>query len=135
MAQRSWAKGSLCTRRTFFALVFLTLIVLCCAGCLTWKSSDGTRHHLILGVGLVAVKESPDQTATALRANTLGLAVHPTGVALGYQSLQVTTFAPDWQGLVNVSCTPGQPLTVQGQSPGALLPAPSEAPLLQEETP
>ncbi|MBM4284750.1 MAG: hypothetical protein FJ128_05820 [Deltaproteobacteria bacterium] len=99
------------------AAFLLILAAGAAAGCASWTAADGTRHTLVLGFGLVSTKEAPDGKATALRAQTLGLAVRPGGLALGYQSLQQTTIAPDWQGIVQVSATPGQPLTVEGHGP------------------
>jgi hypothetical protein len=90
-------------------------------GCISWNSADGTRHTLIVGLGLVSTKTAADQSATAFRCNTLGLAIQgggaPGGLVLGYQSLQQTQIPPEWQGLVQVNSTPGQPLTVEGHGP------------------
>lgn len=101
-------------------ILILLTITMCSAGCLSWHSADGTRHTLILGIGLVSTKEAPDGSATALRANTLGLAVRPPhgGVVLGYQSLHVTSIPPEWEGLIQVNAAPGQPLIVEGHASG-----------------
>ena len=106
--------------------LFLVILIICAAGCLSWHAADGTRHTLVLGVGLVSTKEAPDGSATALRAQTLGLALRPPqgGLVLGYQSLHVTSIPPEWEGIIQVDATPGQPLTVQGHAPaGEPLPA------------
>lgn len=100
-------------------LIFFTSFTLL-SGCVSWNSADGTRHTLVLGIGLISTKTAPDQSATAIRSNTLGLAVGgggPSGgLVLGYQSLQQTSISPDWQGVVQVNAAPGQPLTLEGHA-------------------
>ena len=115
------------------SLLLLTLAV-CCSGCLSWHAADGTRHTLVLGIGLVSTKEAPDGSATALRANTLGLALRPPhgGLVLGYQSLHVTSIPPEWEGIIQVDATPGRPLSVEGHAP-AREPFPSANALAQRE--
>ena len=99
--------------------LLLVALITCSSGCLSWHSADGTRHTLILGIGLVSTKEAPDRSATALRAHTLGLALRPPngGLVLGYQSLHVTAIPPEWEGVIQVNSTPGHPLTVEGHAP------------------
>ncbi len=120
------------------ALLLITLIA-CCSGCLSWTAADGTRHTLILGLGLVSTKEAPDQSATAMRCQTLGLAVCTGsphgGLVLGYQSLHQTQISPEWQGVVQVSATPGQPLTVEGRAPEKVPASPATASLQGEACP
>lgn len=107
--------------QVLFLLILMTSLALVSSGCVSWNAADGTRHTLVLGVGLVSSKSLPDQSAAAFRCTTLGLAVQgggpPGGLVLGYQSLQQTQIAPQWQGLVKVSAAPGQPLTVEGHGP------------------
>ncbi len=108
----------------------VTLLLLTLAaggsGCCSWQSADGTRHTLIVGIGLVSTKTTPDQSATALRTQTLGLAVRtgpPSGgLVLGYQNLQQTAIAPDWQGVVQVNAAPGEPLMMTGPGDAPLGP-------------
>ena len=101
-----------------FPLLFLVWSTFQAIGCVSWPSSDGTRHTLVLGLGLVSTKASPDNTATAMRCQTIGLAVQTGpphgGLVVGYQNLQQTDIAPQWQGVIQVSDTPGQPLKVEG---------------------
>lgn len=98
-------------------LAALLLLIGATAGCASWTAADGTRHTLVIGFGLVSTKEAPDGGATAVRAQTLGLAVRPSGLVLGYQNLQQTTISPEWQGVLQVSAAPGQPLMVEGHGP------------------
>jgi hypothetical protein len=88
---------------------------------LSWQSGDGTRHNLILGFGLVSTKHHPDNSANVMRAQTLGLAIRTGapqgGLVLGYQSIQQTQIAPNWQGIMQVNATPGEPLKVEGHGP------------------
>lgn len=103
--------------RATVPLAGLLLVSISCTGCVSWQSREGTRHTLILGFGIVSAKSSPGHTATAVRSHTLGVSVHTgspyTGVVVGYQSLQQTVLVPEWQGIIEVSATPGQPLRVE----------------------
>lgn len=111
---------SRCTQVLLF-IVTLFSSALLCSSCLSWKSADGTRHTLIVGLGLVSTKNSPDDSATAIRSHTLGMAVRTgstnPGLALGYESLQLTEISPKWEGIVGVSAIPGQPLIVDAYKP------------------
>ena len=113
-------------------LIFLTSFALL-SGCISWSSADGTRHTLVLGLGLVSTKTAANQSATVIRSNTLGLAIRgggpSRGLVLGYQSLQQTSISPDWQGVAQVTSAPGQPLTLEGHAsiPQATAPATSSS--------
>jgi hypothetical protein len=104
-----------------WSLVLFISTVLSLSGCVSWQTADGTQHTLVLGFGLISTKNGPDQSATAYRCQTLGLAVRTggpnNGLVIGSQNLQQTQIAPDWQGIVQVSATPGQPLIVEGHAP------------------
>lgn len=125
--------------RVLFLLILLTSLALGSSGCISWNTADGTRHTLVLGVGLVSSKNLPDQSATAFRSTTLGLAVQtggaPAGVVLGYQSLQQTQISPEWQGLAKVSVAPGQPLTLEGHGPDLPAAVPATHMRQEEEMP
>jgi hypothetical protein len=109
-------------RKLWLPLLFLVWSTFQTTGCVSWQSSDGTRHTLVLGLGIVSTKASPDNTATAMRCQTIGVAVQTGqphgGVVIGYQSLQQTDIASQWQGVIEVSSTPGQPLIVKGGNAG-----------------
>lgn len=101
------------------ATILLTLLILVTGpGCLSWTTADGTSHTVVIGIGLISQKESPDHAATTLRCQTLGLAVRAGspngGLVLGYQNLQQTAIGPEWQGVVQVTATPGEPMTITG---------------------
>jgi hypothetical protein len=125
--------------RTPLPLVLFISIFLLLSGCVSWQAADGTRHTLVLGLGLVSTKSGPDQSAAAYRCQTLGIAVRTggpnSGLALGYQSLQQTQIAPDWQGIVQVSATPGQPLIVEGHAPQVTSTATAANPGTEERMP
>lgn len=119
-------------------IIFFTSVILL-SGCVSWNSADGTHHTLVLGLGLISTKTSPDQSATAIRSNTLGLAVGGGGPAgglvLGYQSLQQTSISPDWEGVVQVNAIPGQPLTLEGHASLPQAAAPATTNIQGEEIP
>ncbi|MFI5330826.1 MAG: hypothetical protein ACHQ2F_07295 [Desulfobaccales bacterium] len=125
------------TETVRWLILFPSFILL--SGCVSWNSADGTRHTLVLGLGLISTKTSPDQSATAIRSNTLGLAVGgggPSGgLVLGYQSLQQTSISPDWQGVVQVNAAPGQPLTLEGHATVPQAGAPTTTNIKGEQIP
>lgn len=116
-------------KAAFWLILFTSFTLL--SGCVSWNSADGTRHTLVLGLGLISTKTAPDQSATVIRSNTLGLAIRgegpSRGLVLGYQSLQQTSISPDWQGVAQVNSAPGQPLTLKGHAsvPQAIAPVTS----------
>lgn len=60
------------------------MIAVAIAGC-SWRGADGTRHQVILGVGLVSTHTQPGVTAQDFRS--LGLLACSNGGALGYTRL------------------------------------------------
>ena len=123
----------------FIGMLFTMAYLWMGSGCVSWTAADGTRHTLILGLGLVSTKEAPDRSATAMRCQTLGLAVRTGaphgGLVLGYQSLHQTQISPEWQGVIEVNAAPGQPLTVEGHAPEGASVSPATASLPGEGCP
>lgn len=64
------------------------------AGCCHWTDKSGTRHTLIIGVGVVSVNESKPEAAQVTRANALGIIADAGGVTVGAAS-HFTTAVPD----------------------------------------
>ncbi len=115
-------------RSTTRAHLLLLVLALCCGSCASWQSADGTRHTLILGVGLVSTKSAPGHAATAVRSHILGLTVQGSphaGIVVGYQSLQQTVIPSEWEGVLEIETIPGYLLKVEGHTPACppLLPA------------
>jgi hypothetical protein len=99
-------------------------VAMAAAGCLATLTSclrttdpDGTTHHLILGFGVVSVKEAPRKAMTVTSANVVGVHVSDQPgmkVGFGYSSSVVTAVsenAPDLRA--EVSKRPFGPLVVE----------------------
>jgi hypothetical protein len=71
----------------------LCLIIAGGTGCCSWTDKSGTRHVLIVGVGIVSVNDSTPTAATVTRAHALGLTADQGGIAAGYSS-SFTTAVP-----------------------------------------
>jgi len=77
----------------------------------TIPGRDGTAHHLIIGIGIVSVKEPKNPAVTASRSHAVGISVtdRPTlRFSLGYSALLVTSVAEGAKDVrVEVAQTPG----------------------------
>jgi hypothetical protein len=91
-------------------------------GCLHIKDADGTTHHIIVGVGVVSVKEAPNRAMTVTSANVVGLYVTDqpgASACLGYSSNLVTTVADGAENIVaEVRRDPFAPLRVETPNAG-----------------
>jgi hypothetical protein len=62
-------------------------------GCCSWTDKSGTRHVLIVGIGIVSVNKSKPAAATVSQTHALGITISDqTGVdfGIGYSSAFVT---------------------------------------------
>lgn len=84
-------------------------------GC-SWTDRSGTRHVLIVGVGVVSVNNSKPSAATVTRANALGIAADQGGVAAGYSS-RFTTSVPEGAEDVRIEASqrPFAPIHIEVQ--------------------
>lgn len=71
------------------------------SGCFTWRGSDGTRHTLVVGIGVVSQQGDdggPQITETRTLGVTARLDAGPSGFAVGYQDRHEVLVPKDWQG-------------------------------------
>jgi hypothetical protein len=86
-------------------------------GCIPFQS-NGTRHYVIVGFGVVSVPatNAPNTQVTKSQAIGLILSDQPgTKVGIGYSSSTVVQIATNQNILVEVSDHPAQPLKVKTQ--------------------
>jgi hypothetical protein len=94
MGLGAWPRQRIGWVRYSASAAVTALICGCLSGCLKVNDADGTTHHVILGFGVVSVKQAPDNAMTVTNSNVLGLHVTDqsgTKVGLGYSSTLTTT--------------------------------------------
>ena len=88
-------------------LVVTTLVAILISGCcLPLASSDDTKKHLIIGVGLVSVNDGAPDAAVATSVKSLGVSVtNQPGLkgSVGYASSKVVTIAKGASVTIEVS--------------------------------
>lgn len=76
----------------------------------SWVGKDGTRHTLVLGVGVISTKEITKDKATITQSSLLGLTLRAspttTGIMLGYEHNLVTQIPRYWNGHFGLELTP-----------------------------
>lgn len=95
----------------------LCLVALCAGtGCCHWTDKSGTRHTLIIGVGVVSVNESKPEAACVTRANVLGISADAGGLTAGLSS-RFSTSVPDGAEDVRIEASqkPFAPLKIEVQ--------------------
>lgn len=102
-------------------IAMLVALACCGAGCLSvpWNASDGSRHYLVIGVGVLSIPGSTQDPNTAavaaVRAKTLGIAAgtFPGGhMAIGYSSYLSTVAPVDRDVIVEIEGKAGGGLSV-----------------------
>lgn len=97
--------------------LFLCLaLLLGLTGCCRWTDKSGTRHTLIIGVGVVSVNESKPEAAQVIRANALGITADAGGVTAGLSS-RFTTAVPSGAEDVRIEASqkPFAPIKIEIQ--------------------
>jgi hypothetical protein len=74
--------------RTAWPALLSSCLILCLglSGCCKWTDKSGTRHTLIIGIGVVSVNESKPEAAQVVRASALGISAGTGGFTAGYSS-------------------------------------------------
>jgi hypothetical protein len=88
-------------------LLFLT-------GCVP-LSSNGTRHYVIIGFGIVSVPLTNSPAAQVVKSQAIGLSINDqpgTKLSIGYMDSTVINVQTNTNILIEVSKLPGQPLKV-----------------------
>ena len=100
----------------------LPLLLLACtvASC-SWVGKDGTRHSLVLGIGILSTKEQVSGAAMVTKTSVLGLAMQANpamrGLIVGYSESLLTQIPPRWEGHLSISKSSGKPLRIQSSFP------------------
>ena len=88
------------------ALIVLSLAATSCS----WVGRDGTRHTIVLGVGVLSTKEIVKDKATVTQSSLLGLTLRAsptsTGLLFGYEQSLVTQIPKEWNGHLSLDLTP-----------------------------
>lgn len=81
------------------------------SGCFTTK--DGTRHHIVLGLGVVSVKEA--EGSSVKRSTVLG-ANFDHGVMLGLESSQEVLIKTNANVIIEIETQPWKRINVEQSS-------------------
>jgi hypothetical protein len=97
-------------------LILLFPFCLGLPGCCCWTDNSGTRHTLIIGLGVVSVNESKSEAAQVVRANALGVIADAGGFTAGFSS-RFTTSVPAGAEDVRIEASqqPFAPLKIEVQ--------------------
>lgn len=90
-------------------------------GCVSWKGADGTRHMLVVGIGVISQSEKTASNATVTDTCFFGLGARTggpnRGIVVGYQSSHETNIPPDWSGAFQTRAVLSKPAWEQIQRP------------------
>lgn len=85
------------------------------AGC-SWTDQSGTRHVVIVGLGVVSVNDAKPSAATVTRTQALGVAADQGGIMAGYSSRFATTVPDSAEDVrIEASQRPFAPIYVEVQ--------------------
>lgn len=103
-------------KRIALAWLLVSLALAGGAGCCSWSDKSGTRHVLIVGIGVVSINDSKPAAATVTRAHALGVTADQGGVGAGYSS-RFTTSVPAGAEDVRIEASqrPFAPIKVEVQ--------------------
>jgi len=89
--------------------IALAVLGLAATSC-SWVGKDGTRHTLVLGVGVLSTKEIAKDKATITQSSLLGFTLRAspasTGLMFGYEQTLVTQIPEYWNGHFGLELTP-----------------------------
>lgn len=107
-----------CRGKTFIAAVSLCLLSL--TGCFPVKGKDGTTRHVVLGLGVISVKQAPNRAMVVTDSHVLGMHVSDQPglkMGMGWSQSTVTEVADGAEDVrAEVRKSPGAPLVVEVQS-------------------
>ena len=94
------------------------LLLACTAASCSWTGKDGTRHSLVLGIGVLSTKEQVQGSAIITKTSVWGFAMQGNpamrGMIVGYTESLVAQIPPRWQGQLGLDSSPGNPLRIRG---------------------
>ncbi len=96
------------------------LLLACTAASCSWTGKDGTRHSLVLGIGILSTKEQVQGAAIITKTSLLGFAMQGNpamrGLIVGYTESLIAQIPPKWQGQLGLDSSPGNPLRVHASA-------------------
>lgn len=97
-------------------ILLLTFAVTSCS----WTGKDGTRHSLVIGIGVLSTKEEIQGAALITKTSLLGVALQGNpamrGLIVGYSESLLAQIPPRWEGQISLASSPKNPLTVQAST-------------------
>ena len=91
-------------------------VILGCSGCVHWTGKNGTQHMLVIGIGVISVKDEKDAPATVTRTHAIGMSATSGGLVAGYYSGMTTAVAPNAEDVrIAVRQVPFSPITIDIQ--------------------
>ena len=107
------------TSASQISLLPILLLALSAASC-SWLGKDGTRHSLVLGIGIISTKEKMQGDAFITKTSLCGVTLQHnpamTGLIVGYADSLLTQNPPRWEGQLSVTASHTQPLMVQSSA-------------------
>jgi hypothetical protein len=97
-------------------LLLLFSLLIFFSGCISIPGKNGTKHYLIVGLGIVSVNDSQIPAVIATDAHTLGISISDQPglkLAVGYSSSTVVSIPDEADDVrVEVSKIPGSPIVI-----------------------
>ena len=94
-------------------ILLFTFAVTSCS----WTGRDGTRHSLVIGIGVLSTKEQVQGAALITKTSLLGVALQGNpamrGLIVGYSESLLAQIPPRWEGRLSLNSSPKNPLAVQ----------------------
>ncbi|MEO6742500.1 MAG: hypothetical protein ABIP20_19835 [Chthoniobacteraceae bacterium] len=101
------------------SLLPILLLAFAVASC-SWTGKDGTRHSLVIGIGVLSTKEQMQGAALITKTSLLGVALQGNpamrGLIVGYSERLLAQIPPRWEGQLSLASSPRKPLTVQASA-------------------
>lgn len=103
--------------RSAAATIVATCVTISTGGCIPIPGKGGVTHHIVIGFGVVSVREGEKDAVVATHVNALGVAISDRpGMKLGVGYTESTVVSVN-QGAedvrIEVSRVPGGPLVVE----------------------
>lgn len=100
---------------------YLVIILLLAGCCVVTEGKDKTIHHLIIGIGVVSVKETPSPSVVVTDSKAIGINISDRPglkLGIGYSSSTVLTIPDNATDVrVEISGEPGGPLLIDVLKP------------------
>jgi hypothetical protein len=103
--------------KRFTQLFQYSIVILLLSGCsLAIEGKDNTIHHLIIGLGIVSIKETPSPSVVVTDSKAIGINISDRPglkLGIGYSSSTVVTIPNNANNVhAEISGKPGGPLVI-----------------------